>query len=144
MLDEYVYRNLNTFGNCVIGHRHIRRFGEKKIIDHLREEGFNVELRVSRNEFIESKSVKNATYILEVKRQVRNMELNINMTIEDKRVLIQALSYYIKRLEANRSMYKKVDSVDSKQIMEKKKELINNIDREIGTCEKVCDWLKGE
>ena len=38
MLDEYVYRNLKKYGNCVIGIQDLKKYGKKKILEKLKEQ----------------------------------------------------------------------------------------------------------
>lgn len=42
-MDKYIYRNLREYGNCLIGYRIIKQYGEKAILDHLQEQGFKSE-----------------------------------------------------------------------------------------------------
>lgn len=46
MLDGYVYKTLKKFGNCVIGMQDVKRYGKKKILKDLSEQGFNCTIRV--------------------------------------------------------------------------------------------------
>lgn len=46
MLDEYVYKTLKRYGNCVININDLKRYGKKKILKDLKEHGFNCNIRV--------------------------------------------------------------------------------------------------
>lgn len=46
MLDKYVYRNLERYGNCVIGLQDLKKYGKKKILNDLLQHGFNCSIRV--------------------------------------------------------------------------------------------------
>ncbi len=46
MLDKYVYKNLNKYGNCVITMDDIKKYGKKKIINDLLKHGFKCSIRI--------------------------------------------------------------------------------------------------
>lgn len=45
MLDSYVYRNLLKYGNTIISSEDLKKYGESKILDDLKEHGFNCNIR---------------------------------------------------------------------------------------------------
>ena len=44
MLESYIYRNLDRFGNCLISNSLYKRLGKEKILNDLKEHGFNCTL----------------------------------------------------------------------------------------------------
>lgn len=46
MLDGYVYRTLEKFGNCVIGIQDIKRYGKRKIKKDLMDHGYNCSIKI--------------------------------------------------------------------------------------------------
>ena len=46
MFDKFVYRNLEMYGNTVISEEEYKRFGETKILKHLKRKGFKCRIKV--------------------------------------------------------------------------------------------------
>ena len=72
MLDRYVYRTLEKYGNCVIAIEDIKRYGKKKILKDLLEHGYNCSIRIMGEDRITSVyphlRFNECTRILEVKK----------------------------------------------------------------------------
>lgn len=45
LLDDYVYKNLNRYGNTVIHIDELKQHGESKILEDLKLHGFNCKIR---------------------------------------------------------------------------------------------------
>ena len=73
MLDEYVYRNLRKYGNCVISERDYRRYTKTKILADLLEHGLKCDVRIIKgkegkiNDPLRMRAYIEKTIILEVK-----------------------------------------------------------------------------
>lgn len=66
MLDNYICKNLEKFGNCIISESDYKR-KKNKILNELMKRGFNCNIRVVKTPiFHENKSYNDITYILEV------------------------------------------------------------------------------
>lgn len=46
MLEDYVYKNLEMFGNTVISENAYNRLGEVKILKHLKKKGFKCRIKI--------------------------------------------------------------------------------------------------
>ena len=46
MFDKFVYRNLKMYGNAVISEEEYNRFGEVKILKHLKRKGFKCRIEI--------------------------------------------------------------------------------------------------
>lgn len=46
ILDQYVYRNLEHFGNAMIGNKTYEKFGEEKILKDLEKHGFKCKFKI--------------------------------------------------------------------------------------------------
>jgi hypothetical protein len=46
MLESYIYRNLERYGNCIIGMQDIENYGEANIIKDLKKHEFKCSLRI--------------------------------------------------------------------------------------------------
>lgn len=44
-LDDYVYKNLKKYGNTIISSDDLKIHGKSNIIEHLKEHGFNCNIR---------------------------------------------------------------------------------------------------
>ena len=44
-LDNYVYKNLKKYGNTIIHIDELKQYGESKILEHLKQHGFNCNIR---------------------------------------------------------------------------------------------------
>ena len=67
MLDNYIFRNLEKYGNALISESLYKKLGKSKILKILKEKGFNCNIRVVKTPiFHENKSYNDITYILEV------------------------------------------------------------------------------
>ena len=69
MLENYVYRNLEKYGNCLISNHLIRKYGKNKILKDLQQHGFNCDIRVI--ETIEKNQIRtliDKSTIVEIKR----------------------------------------------------------------------------
>ena len=66
MSDNYIYKNIEKFGNCIISESDYKR-KKNKILNELMKKGFNCKIRVVKTPiFHEKKSYIDITYILEV------------------------------------------------------------------------------
>lgn len=66
MLDNYIYKNIEKFGNCIISESDYKR-RKNKILNELMKKGFNCNIRVVKTPvFHEKKGYIDITYILEV------------------------------------------------------------------------------
>ena len=66
MLDNYIYKNIEKFGNCVISESDYKR-KKTKILNELLKKGFNCKIRVVKIPmFYEKKGYIDISYILEV------------------------------------------------------------------------------
>lgn len=66
MSDNYIYKNIEKFGNCIISESDYKR-RKNKILNELMKKGFNCKIRVVKTPiFHEKKSYIDITYILEV------------------------------------------------------------------------------
>ena len=63
ILDNYVYRNLKKYKNCYISEKEINKFGKKKILEDLKENGFDCKIQVYKNEV----NIYNKTFTKEIK-----------------------------------------------------------------------------
>lgn len=72
MLDKYVYKNLERFGNTVIGEEDYKKYGEEKILSNLKRHGLNCKFKIVEYHIkeawnqIDVKTVLDKTYIVEV------------------------------------------------------------------------------
>ena len=69
MLENYIYRNLDRYGNCLISNNLIRKYGKNKILKDVKQHGFDCELRVI--ETIEKNQIRtliDKSIIVEIKR----------------------------------------------------------------------------
>ena len=71
ILDNYVYRNLEKYKNCYISEKTFNKLGKKRILLDLKENGFNCDIKVYKNEIDSYKSFMKEIkyendYILEV------------------------------------------------------------------------------
>ena len=69
MLENYIYRNLDRYGNCLISNNLIRKYGKNKILKDLQQHGFNCDIRVI--ETIEKNQIRtliDKSTIVEIKR----------------------------------------------------------------------------
>lgn len=48
-MDEYVYKNLDRYGNCYINYKTFKRKGKKDILKDLEEHGFICEIRLEKD-----------------------------------------------------------------------------------------------
>lgn len=66
MSDNYIYKNIEKFGNCIISESDYKR-KKTKILNELLKKGFNCKIRVAKIPmFYEKKGYIDITYILEV------------------------------------------------------------------------------
>ena len=73
MLDEYVYKTLKKYGNCIIGMQDLKRYGKNKILMDLLEHGFNCTIRVLGEDieistYVHLGTFSEANVIVEVKK----------------------------------------------------------------------------
>lgn len=69
MLEPYIYRNLDRYGNCLISNSLYKRLGKTKILEDLKQHGFNCEIKVVKIfEKNKVKFVSEESVIVEVKR----------------------------------------------------------------------------
>lgn len=69
MLENYIYRNLDRYGNCLISNNLIRKYGKNKILKDLKQHGFDCDIRVI--ETIEKNQIRtliDKSIIVEIKR----------------------------------------------------------------------------
>jgi len=59
-MEDYIYKHLKRFGNTIITENLYNSLGEKKILDDLKEHGFNCEIVIYEN--IDSDSVGRKNY----------------------------------------------------------------------------------
>ena len=63
MLESYIYRNLERYGNCLISNELYEKLGEKKILNDLKNHGLNCIINVvkiiekNKMKFISGKSI---------------------------------------------------------------------------------------
>lgn len=70
MLENYIYRNLDRYGNCLISNSLYKRLGKTKILKDLKQHGFNCDIRVI--ETIEKNQIRtliDKSIIVEIKRR---------------------------------------------------------------------------
>lgn len=69
MLESYIYRNLDRYGNCLISNSLYKRLGKAKILEDLKLHGFDCEIKVVKIlEKNKIKFVSEESVIVEVKR----------------------------------------------------------------------------
>lgn len=69
MLESYIYRNLDRYGNCLISNNLYKRLGKTKILEDLKLHGFDCEIRVVNTlEKNKIKFEKDTITIVEIKR----------------------------------------------------------------------------
>ena len=72
MLENYIYRNLDRYGNCLISNSLYKRLGKTKILEDLKQHGFNCDIRVIETiETIEKNQIRTVidkSTIVEIKR----------------------------------------------------------------------------
>lgn len=69
MLEPYIYRNLDRYGNCLISNSLYKRLGKTKILEDLKQHGFNCDIKVVKIlEKNKIKFVSEESVIVEVKR----------------------------------------------------------------------------
>lgn len=69
MLENYIYRNLDRYGNCLISNSLYKRLGKAKILEDLKLHGFDCEIKVVKIlEKNKIKFVSEESVIVEVKR----------------------------------------------------------------------------
>lgn len=69
MLDRYIYRNLDRYGNCLISNHLYKKLGKTKILEILKQNGYNCDLRVVKTlEKNKIRLISDTSVIIEVKR----------------------------------------------------------------------------
>lgn len=63
ILDSYVYRNLKKYKNCYISEKTFNKFGKKRILLDLKENGFNCDIRIYKNQ----SDIYNKSFTKEIK-----------------------------------------------------------------------------
>ena len=57
-MDEYVYRNLDKYGNCYIDYKTFKRKGKKGILKDLEEHGFKCSIRIETDHYSDTPGEK--------------------------------------------------------------------------------------
>ena len=53
MLDKYIYRNLEKYGNALISESLYKKLGKSKILKILKEKGFNCNIKIIKLSYID-------------------------------------------------------------------------------------------
>ena len=69
MLENYIYRNLDRYGNCLISNSLYKRLGKTKILKDLKQHGFDCEIRkIKTLEKKQMELIYEESIIVEIKR----------------------------------------------------------------------------